>query len=194
MSKNTERRDRYHDSDSDSDSDCRRDLKLYKRMKKLMMNDPELMVTGAECYADVYNTVPETLAIEESVKFEFNNALAQVEHLPNSSDITIKKSGIYLLINILNVNDPSQWAIFINDHHAPYTTTGVNGGALQSTRMAIASINCGDVISVRNHVSPKEASLTENAGGDGTHSSVNARVIAVRIAPFLAGKTCRANA
>jgi hypothetical protein len=194
MSKNIERRDRYHDSDSDSDSECRRDLKLYKRMKRLMLNDPELMVTGAECYADVYNTTPQTLAIDESVTFEFNNALAQVEHLPNSSDITIKKSGIYLLINILNVNDPSQWAIYVNDHHAPYTTTGVNAGAVQSTRMAIVPMNCGDVVSVKNHVSPKEASLTENAGGDGTHSSVNARVIAVRIAPYQMQKICKPTA
>jgi len=159
-----------------------------------MLCDPDLMVTGSECYADVYNTVPETLAVEAPVTFEYNNMLSQVEHVPNSSDIIIKKSGIYLLINVLNVNDPSQWALFINGIHSSYTTTGLNSGATQSTRMAITPLNCGDVISVRNHVSPKEATLTENAGGDGTHSSVNARVIAVRIAPYQMPKICKTNA
>jgi len=153
-------------------------------MKKLMLCDPELMVSGAECYADIYNTVIETIPISSNVTFEFNNALAQAEHLPNASDLVIKKSGIYLLLNILNVNDPSQWSVFINGIPNAVTTTGLNSGASQTTRTCIVALNCGDVITVRNHVSPKESTLTVNAGGDGTNASVNAHVIVVRIAPY----------
>jgi len=184
MSKNTEHKGHRDGDDSDSDYD-RRDLKLYKRMKKLMLCDPELMVTGSECYADIYNTALETIAIDSNVTFEYNNALAQAEHIPNTSDLVIKKSGIYMVLNILNVDDPSQWTIYINGISNAATTTGLNSGATQSTRASILALNCGDIVTIRNHISPKDVALTVNAGGDGTVASVNAHIILVRIAPYV---------
>jgi len=181
-------RRRYSD-DSDSEDDSRFE-RMYCRMKKMMLRDPELMVTGAEAYADVFNTVAQTLPIGGKVTFEFNDTLSHVEHVPSSGDILIKKSGIYLIISSLNLNDPSQWTLFINDVPHASSTVGTNIAASELTLGHIKALNAGDIVSLRNYMSPKDTSLSVNAGGDGTVGSTNAEMVLIRIAPYGGSRHC----
>jgi hypothetical protein len=185
MSRLYDRREERKCHEDEYDSDEERMERLYRKFKKMMICDPELMVQGSEYYADIYNTAPQTVAIDGSVTFEFNDMLSHVEHAPLTSAITIKKSGIYFIFTILNVNDPSQWTLFINGVPATASTAGTNAGATQFQLEHIRALNCGDVLTINNYSSVKEVGLTSNAGGDGTIESTNAEIILFRIAPYL---------
>lgn len=184
MSKAYERRHDDSDSDSDGKREDRKMEKLYKKMKKMMMCDPELMVTGAETYADIYNTATQSIAMGGTVTMEFNDSLVHFEHVPNTGDVIVKKNGVYLVLLSLNINDPTQWTIYVNGiPHVP-STAGTNGGAVVFNTYHIMALACGDIVTVRNYSSPKATTLTVNAGGDGSVGSTNAELVFVKIAPY----------
>jgi hypothetical protein len=184
MSKTYDRRDKRHDED-DSDSDDERIERLYRKFKKMMICDPELMVCGAECYADIYNTADQLLPQNSSITYEFNDLMAQIEHTPLTGTVTVKKGGIYFILVIVNVNDPAQWTLFVNGVPTAASAAGVNAGATQCSLEHLKALNAGDVLTVNNYLSPKEVSLTVNAGGDGSIASTNAEIILFRIAPYV---------
>lgn len=183
MSKAYERR---HDSDSDSDEkrEERKMERLYKKMKKMMLCDPELMVTGAETYCDIYNTAAQEIAMGGTVTMEFNDSLVHFEHLPNAGEIIVKKNGIYVVLLSLNINDPTQWTIYVNGIPHAASTAGTNGGAVVFNTHHIMALAMGDIVTVRNYSSPKATTLTVNAGGDGAVGSTNVEFVMYKIAPY----------
>ena len=186
MSRYNEHKKKERKSDSESDSDCENEefSRLYRRIKHKMLCDPELMVGGTDAYADIYNTVTETLPIGSAVTFEFNDTLIGFEHVPSSSEIVACVPGLYFAIYDLCVTDPSQWTLFLNGIPHTSSTQGINTGSVELTSIHTLELNKGDVIDIRNYSSPKGTSLSINVGGDGTIASTNAEIIIFKVAPL----------
>jgi len=181
------RRDKRRDSDSDSECEREREemeMKLFKKFKKMLLCDHELMVAGSNAYANIYNTEAQAIPVNGILTFEFNETLVNFDHLPNTGELVVKSDGIYYGTFYLNVNDPSQWSLFVNGIPQTAATVGTNAGATNFTTFHIVELHAGDVLTTRNYISPKDVILTTNAGGTGAIAGTNAEIIFIKIAPL----------
>lgn len=160
---------------------CKSDRKLFKKLLHELECDPDLMLMGTEAYGSFYRITPLELPLEASVVFEKQLNVKNLELQPNSSDIKIKKDGIYDFLFLVESSRASQFTVFVNGVPNLTTTSGISKGANQLYMRNILALNAGDVLSIRNHISAAgDVLITQESGGQ--LPGVNAVFIIKRIA------------
>jgi hypothetical protein len=145
-------------------------------------------------FGSFYANNPQAVILAGSVRFDANNAaLLNIEHDPRSSQVIIRKSGLYKVIATVQTIEPSQFAIYINDILDGSTVVGINVGDNQLVSRQIMSLHKHDVLTVRNYLSASgTVNLDTGAGGiAGTTNSVAASLVLFRFAPLEANKIPR---
>jgi hypothetical protein len=126
-------------------------------------------------YGYVYNTSPQTVAIESSITFDTNATLVGFTHTLGSAVITVTDSGIYRVDTSVSGTEPNQMALFINDTVAPGAVYGSGSGTQQNSGQVVVFLSAGDELTVRNHTSASAVDLATVIGG--TQANVNASVL-----------------
>lgn len=147
MSKNPEHRkkERY---ESDSEDEKFEEMRMYKKFKKMLLCDPELMLTGIDVIADVYNTAAQTIPVGGIITYEYNDTLLNVDHVPNTGEIVLKKDGLFMIQFAVNTTDPCQFTLFVNGIPHAASTTGINTGATQFFSVHLLALKVGDILTV----------------------------------------------
>jgi len=143
---------------------------LFEEIKEKMKSDSELNIDpDNETFGCLWRSNPQTIDVEKSIIFDNHQNLKNVEHTLGTSDVIVKKSGMYILAFQIGTTKASQWAIFINGIANNTTTGGINKGAGQLLLLHLLSLNEKDVISIRNHTSAVgSVDIAQNAGGKET--------------------------
>lgn len=138
-------------------------------------------VTCAPCcantadYAYVFNTTAQTAAEGVAVTFSSNGPLSgTITHTAGTAEITIGKTGVYLVSFTLNPEAESQVSAYRN-------STAVDGATFSGTEIKgqfIISAQTGDVITLVN-TGAGEITLTET--GTAPETVVNASVTVTRL-------------
>ena len=131
---------------------------------------------GLSEYAYIYNTTPETVAIEADIPFDANGVVTSgIVHAPNGAGITLSNAGAYKVSFSVSGTEPSQMAIFVDGVVALGTTYGSGAGTQQNSGQAIIMVDAGAVVTVRNHSSAAAVGLASPIGG--TQAATNASII-----------------
>ena len=140
-------------------------LCLFKKLKVMLINDPNLMLNGFNTTGSFYNY--DTQVITPENPFVFNNScnVNNLTFVNNTSNIIINEDGVYKIFLLVATTSSAQVAFFVNDIAIPETVNGTNKGAGQLTIRKLISLKKGDVISVRNHTSGNSITINPNSGG-----------------------------
>jgi len=143
---------------------------LFEEIKEKMKSDSELCINiEHETFGCFWRSNPQTIDVEKAIIFDNHQNLKNVEHTLGTSDVIVKKSGMYMLVFQIGTTKASQWTVFINGIANNTTTGGINKGAGQLLLRQTLSLNEKDVISIRNHTSAVgSVDISQNAGGKET--------------------------
>jgi hypothetical protein len=126
-------------------------------------------------YAYIYNTTPESIAIEADIPFSSTGlTTAGITHAPGSADIQITVAGDYKVTFSVSGTEPNQMAIYLNGNPVTGTIYGSGAGTQQNTGQAIFAVAAGDLLTIRNHSSAAAVGLASVIGG--TQANANASV------------------
>ena len=131
--------------------------------------------TLSSAYASIYNQAAQVVPIEADIAFDTNGLLSGITHTPGTNVLTVINAGIYDISWIVSGVEPNQFALFVNGAPVAGGVFGSGAGTQQNSGELIASLNAGDVLTLRNHSSVAAVSLQTLAGG--TQSNVNAAMI-----------------
>lgn len=153
-------------SSSSCYSNKRKFCKLLEYVRIRMLNDKDLMPCGAGAFAEVISKNPQIIAKGAAMTFDFNGKMLNVEHIPGTSQIVVRKSGLYGVVVTISTEEPAQFAIFVNGEVIESTVTGVNSGANQLVIRNHLLLKKDDVITVKNFTSVVAVNLNTGAGGE----------------------------
>lgn len=189
-----------HHSDSDSDNDykkkkCKKPEKcesddekkcfddVYKYYKYKLLNDEQLMVGGASCYANLINNVG--LIIPTSYPAEFSNLLVNNNITYNyvGAPVFVREDGVYIIFFIALTDQSCQFTIFINGVEQPLTTIGSNAGAGQIVSRHMLKLKKDDNVVIRNYVSSNSA-VTSKLYTGGSNPGNDLTFVLLKIAPL----------
>ncbi len=151
---------------------------------KLILNYSETPEQPDSC-AYVYNTENQSIPAESPIPFSNNGVLMGIAHNTGSSTITVENSGTYAVWLIVNSQEASQFALFLNDTVIPESNCGAEPDSVNNSGMVIINAAAGDVLTVRNHTSQETVILDNTAGG--TQQNVNASILILKIDPDASG-------
>ena len=139
-------------------------------------------VSGVSEYAYVYNVTSRTVPVGEDVLFDLNGPItAGVTHTPGSAEIIAVNAGTYEINFSVSSVEPSQFALAVNDAADPSTIYGSGAGTQLTTGQAVLTLDAGDVLTLRNHISAAAVTLQPIAGG--TENNVNASIVIKKLTP-----------
>ena len=162
---------------------------LFEEMEHKMSCDPALNLDQSDCYGSFWRTTPQTVGVEQAVVFEGSGNVFFMDFTPNTSEVTVKKSGVYRFTFLVGTTKASQFTFFVNGVPELSTTSGTNVAGSQNMLRKILSLNSGDKISVRNHTSSVgDVLLSDNAGG--SLDGVEAVLTLCKIGPLVKNLDC----
>jgi hypothetical protein len=137
----------------------------------------------SDAHGEFYSVLAQTVAVESSIMLENSNSVSYLDFTPNTSDIIVKKAGIYVIEYIMSTVQPSQFTLFVNNVPDTSSTGTLNKGSAQMMMRTILQLNVGDVVNLRNHTTNiGSVDLSVNSGG--TDASTNVKIIMYKIAPI----------
>jgi hypothetical protein len=159
-------------------------LKLkYSKIVNSLRKEKCLMVNGSDCYGSFWAYGVQTIVPEASIKYTNAQNVLNMNFVPNTSDITILRSGVYTVHATAQFDQPCQISCFVNGVVDATTITASNSGAHIVTIHQLFIFKAGDVFSIRNHTS--NTAITTSIPASGTASpSQNVDLSLVRIAPY----------
>lgn len=133
------------------------------------------MAAPVKASAYIYNTQYQTCGIEDDISFSNNGFFTGISHAPGTQQIHFEITGLYKVFFSVAAYEPNQFAIVINGVPVLGGVYGSAGGTDQNNGMVIISINAGDIMTLRNHLSYTSIGLNPLAGGNATN--VNASIL-----------------
>lgn len=130
-------------------------------------------------YGYLYNTGTQLVQSENPIIFDSNSLVTGFIHTPPSPFIVITAAGIYKVEFSVTGNIPNQFSVFVNDIPQLSSIYGSSIGTQQNNGMAILSLNVGDVVTIVNHSTGLDVTLSTNVGGG--QSNVNASAFIERL-------------
>jgi len=152
---------------------------VVKRLRKVKC----LMVNGCDAYGSFYSVISQTVQPNNSFIFEYVLNMLNFTFVPGSSDITVLRDGIYTFNLTVQLDQPSQVAIFLNNLPQLETVTASNSGTHIVTLHQLLSLKKNDVVSFRNYISSVAITTSLPATGTIQHSQ-NLDFTLYRIAPL----------
>jgi hypothetical protein len=125
----------------------------YKLYKNKLMREKCLFVNGSDAYGSFWSSGVQTIAPGANIIFEKNYNVLNIEHKEGSSELKIKRNGIYKFNVTCQFNEPAQITLFVNGVPDRTTTTASNSGSHMVTMHQILALKKCDVITVRNFTS-----------------------------------------
>lgn len=145
-------------------------LKLFKKIAKRLVLDPELMVRGFNVTGSFYTKLAQNVATESDVIYDtFQNVNGMVWNPTgtNPEQVKVLESGVYHLRFVGNTDLPTQFAFTVNGVPVDNSIQGVNRGAAQPSIRILMQLNANDIVTVRNHTSLNSSiNLTQHSGGE----------------------------
>ncbi len=169
--------DYYSSSSSDSEDDC--DRRRHKKYIKCATN-----WSFKPAYLNTYSKKAQTLAVGDSVDFEFNQLSKNILHTPDTPQVTIQESGVYQYLAILTVDQPCQFTIFVNSLPIASTTSGNNTAGVNLVMSQLLEFNAGDIIELKNFTSAVNGgtvTISTSAGGAIPATSTNVDLSILKI-------------
>jgi hypothetical protein len=155
----------------------------YDKLKRKLQRDFCLQVSGSDAFGSVYNQHPVCVPVGKAVHFKHNQNLLNVHHKPEHSEVKVERDGTYFVTANLFVDQPCEFALFINDCVERSTVTALNAGASMLNIQQIMRLKKCDVLTLRNYKSTKEVSTYGAAAG--CEPSVSVNLMLYKIAPLL---------
>lgn len=168
-------------SDSDKEKCDINDLYNYYKFK--LLTDDDLMIAGSNAYLNVADDNADIIPINAPVEFNKVGEKYNVEYKYAGAPFAVRESGIYIIFFICNVQQASQFTIFVNGLAVPYTTSGNNSGAGQTILRNMLKLKKNDTILVRNYVSSSGAVITSKYDG-GLQVGNDSTLLLMKVAPY----------
>lgn len=171
-------------SSSSSDSECEDFDEVYCYYKRHLLKDPSLMIAGSSVYTNLYNQDTQEIPVNAPVRFDIAAANLNTDHPTNAGSVFVRESGTYLVTYAIETNEPSQFAIFVNNIVQPQTVVGINTGSGQLVGRTVLPLLIDDGVIVRNHVSSVAGAsvhVPQFAGGSAIQANV--QLVMYKIAP-----------
>jgi BclA-like protein len=126
-------------------------------------------------YSYIYNTVVQTVAIEDDVTFDTNGPMLGFSHTPGTTQLVVPENGVYRAEFSVSGIEPGQFTLTVNGIAVTGTTYGSGAGTQQNGGSAILELDAGSVVTLRNHSSASAVTLQSPAGG--TQANVDASMV-----------------
>lgn len=159
--------------------------KSYCRHLRMLRREKCLMVNGCDAYATYLSYVPQTVEVNAPFVFDISEKTLNVE-LINNRSIKILRSGMYKVNFSVQLDQPGQVALFVNDVIVETTTTANNSAGTTLTDDQILAFNAGDLLQWRNYIS-NGSIVTAKAGAGLAQPTQNLDFNLFRIAPLPEG-------
>ncbi|MFZ7131773.1 MAG: hypothetical protein ACOWWR_05390 [Eubacteriales bacterium] len=111
--------------------------------------------------------------------FSTNGALFGLNHIINTSQITITSDGIYAVWFTVAGTEANQFTLFQNGVEVSESIYGSGDITQPNPGMVIIDATTGDILSIKNHTSLTSVNLQDTAGG--TQTNVNASIMILKI-------------
>jgi hypothetical protein len=174
----------HSSSSSSSDSDCEDFDELYCYYKKHLLQDPSLMVAGSNAFTNIYNQEIQEIPINAPVRFDITSVNLNTDHPTAAGSVFVREPGTYLILYGIETNEPSQFAVYVNNVLVPNTVVGTDTGSGQLLGRTIQPLKRDDAVIVRNHLSAVAGGsvhIPQFAGGSATQANV--QLVLYKIAP-----------
>ena len=126
----------------------------YEVIVKRLRKEKYLMVNGSDSYGMFYSYCPQLIEPNNKILFEKHSNILNLCVEDNSHCIKILRSGMYIVNLTCQFDQPGQLALFVNDNPELSSLTSFNNPQNFVTIHQILSLNKGDILSVRNYLSP----------------------------------------
>ena len=124
--------------------------KNYELFRSFLLSNKCLQLMGSSAYSTMNTTHEQIVSIGNSFDLEVNILNKDIDHNQGTSEVVIKKTGIYDIFADVITHEAAQFTIFVNGIPNITTTAGRDSGANRSIIRQIMQFNSGDVITVRN--------------------------------------------
>lgn len=162
---------------------------LVKKFKKFLTRKHCLSVRGSKCYFDLDSSTSQKLIVGDPVIFQVLNSKKRASFKSGTPLVTIHRSGYYYLEVDIELDQPTQFTIFINNLPIPALTTGVDSGAGQVSLSQIIFLKKGDNLKIVNWKSAISPVYTTTNGG-GNQVGINASFVGFMLLPSEHDKEC----
>jgi hypothetical protein len=146
----------------------RKEKCLFKKMEQKLLYDPCLQMKGFNVHGSFTNFTSQTVALEGPVLFKNGNninGMTPMDGTGTYSQVRIDEDGIYRVEFLCTTDTSAQLAIFVNGVLNDGSIFGSNKGAGQIMARHLLPLNKGDFLSVNNHTSGGNITLSQDAGG-----------------------------
>lgn len=125
----------------------------YELNVKRLRKEKYLMVNGSDSYGLFLSYSPQIIEPNETLLFETYSNVLNLGFSKNTDNITIKRSGIYIINLTCQFNEPGQVALFINSNPELSSLTSTSNSLNFITIHQVLNLIKGDKLSVRNYLS-----------------------------------------
>lgn len=172
---------------SDSYSSCSESEKcsfdeIYNYYKYRLVNDESLMVAGSTAYVYATDADNEIIPRNSVTKFDNVSITNNVQHLYPGSPFYVREEGVYIFYFVANVDQSSQFTLFVNGVDLPLTRCGNNSGAGQIVVRNMVELKENDAVLVRNSESSANTVQTQLYFG-GSQPGNDITFLLMKIAP-----------
>ena len=156
---------------------------IYKYYKYRLLTDKELMVAGSTAYLNMYNDVNQSIAKNYEVKLDHVTLRQNIDLGYVNVPYYVREEGVYILFFVIDSNQASQFAYFVNGEEMPLTRYGNNSGAGQLVLRTMLKLKENDSVVIRNSRSAIATVSTDLYVG-GLLAGNNLTYVMMKIAPY----------
>ena len=147
---------------------CKKHLykNLYKKFVNYLLAQCEYMIAGSASYISTMSDTLQEIPLSASVEWNINNIKRDISFITGTTEVKIRRSGMYSVSFDILTNEPSQYTVFINGVQDLTKTSVSISGASRLIMKQILKLHDDDIISIRNYTSNGGIVHTGlNAGG-----------------------------
>lgn len=138
----------------------------FEHILNKLLQEKIFDIDMCDVHGDFFGSLPQQIAVESPLMFDNSSEINLIDFTAGTSDMTVKKSGIYIAEYLINTVQPSQFTIFVNGVPKDATNVVINKGSAQMLSRSLLNLNAGDVVNIKNHTTTTGAvELSVNAGG-----------------------------
>ena len=180
--KNSSKSNKSGSDSSDSESEkCSFD-EIYNYYKYRLVKDDSLMVAGSTSYIYAHDDDGEIIPRNYSTTMAKVPITNNVQHLYPGSPFYVREEGVYIFYFVANVDQSSQFALFVNGLEVALTRCGNNAGAGQLVVRNMIELKENDAILIRNSESTATSIQTQTFIG-GSQVGNDLAFLLMKIAP-----------
>jgi hypothetical protein len=138
----------------------------YDMFKKYLLSKQYLQLEGSNSYGSFSSSSHQALTASQTFYWSNNNLLNNMWHTQGSTEIMIKKSGVYDVFGDVLTDEPMQYTLFVNGTPDLSTVSGRDSGASRCLMRQFVKLDKGDILTVKNYESNNNIINTAlNPGG-----------------------------